>query len=367
MIYALIAAAGSGRRMGACENKIFLSVNGKPIIKQTVDKFLQNKNVDAVALVCAQNDKEHLYSILGDSVEYVLGGATRGESVFNGLKAIAEKADKVLIHDGARPFVDDKTIDAVIESISSGIGAVAGIKAVDTIKQCTKDGFVIATPSRESLWQAQTPQGFICSEIFNAYKQAGFELTDDAAVFEEAGGKIKMVLASAKNKKITTKEDLQKMYLSGIGFDVHQLVEGRKLILGGVEIPHTLGLLGHSDADVLLHAICDALLAAAGQGDIGKHFPDTDPKYKGISSLILLKEVYALLTEKGFKVVNVSAIVAAQRPKLAPYISQMNKNIAEVLELDPARVNVAATTTEHLGFEGEEKGISARAVVSVVG
>ena len=157
------------------------------------------------------------------------------------------------------------------------------------------------------------------------------------------------------------------MYLSGIGYDVHQLVEGRKLILGGEEIPHTLGLLGHSDADVLLHAICDALLAAASLGDIGKHFPDTNPKYKGISSLILLKEVGKLLEGKGFKVVNVSAIVAAQKPKLAPYIAKMNQNIASVLNIDCARVNVAATTTEHLGFEGEEKGISARAIVSVVG
>ena len=308
-----------------------------------------------------------MQAILSDSVTLILGGATRGESVFNGLTWAKGKFEKVLIHDGARPFIDQETIDNVIANISSGVGAVAGIKAIDTIKQCSQEGIVESTPNRQILWQAQTPQGFILDEIFDAYQSMGFDLTDDAAVFEQTGGKIKMVLSTPKNKKITTKEDRPKMHLSGIGYDVHQLVDGRKLILGGEEIPHTLGLLGHSDADVLLHAICDALLSAVGEGDIGKHFPDTDEKYKGISSLVLLKEVADLVSKKGFKVVNVGAIVAAQKPKLAPFISKMNQNIAQALNIDVSRVNVAATTTEHLGFEGEEKGISARAIVSVVG
>lgn len=364
---ALIAAAGKGRRMGIDENKIFLSIDGTPIIKQTVDAFLKNKNIDAVAVICSQDDKQRLQEILGSEITLIQGGATRGESVFNGLAWAKGRFDKVLIHDGARPFINQQTIDNVITNISIGVGAVAGIKAIDTIKQCSEDGFVKNTPERQTLWQAQTPQGFITSEIFQAYKASGFDLTDDAAVFEQVGGKIKMVLSNPKNKKITTKEDLPKMYLSGIGYDVHQLVEGRKLILGGEEIPHNLGLLGHSDADVLLHAICDALLSAIGEGDIGKHFPDSDPKYKGISSLLLLKEVASLLNKKGFKVVNVGAVVAAQKPKLAPYIKKMNENIAQALNIDASRVNVAATTTEHLGFEGEEKGISARAIVSVVG
>lgn len=367
MICALIAAAGQGKRMGAGENKIFLPINAKPIIVATCEAFLKNKNIDAVAVICSQNDKSRLSKMLGEKVTLIVGGKTRGESVFNGLAWAKGKFDKVLIHDGARPFIEQETIDNVIASISDNIGAVAGIKAIDTIKQCSCDAFVESTPNRETLWQAQTPQGFITDQIFNAYQKAGFDLTDDAAVFEKCGGKIKMVLSSPKNKKITTKEDLPKMYLSGIGYDVHQLVEGRKLILGGEEIPHTLGLLGHSDADVLLHSICDALLSAIGEGDIGKHFPDTDPKYKGISSLLLLKEVGALVNKKGFTVVNVGAIIAAQKPKLAPYIQKMNQNIAEVLNIDVLRVNVAATTTEHLGFEGEEKGISARAIVSVVG
>lgn len=367
MTCAIIAAAGQGRRMGAGKNKVFLQVDAKPIIVATCEAFLKNKNIDAVAVVCSAEDKQAMKELLGKKVTLIQGGATRGESVFNGLTWAKDKFDKVLIHDGARPFIEQETIDLVIASIAKGVGAVAGVKAIDTIKQCSPDGFVESTPNRENLWQAQTPQGFITDEIFDAYKIAGFELTDDAAVFEKCGGKIKMVLSSLKNKKITTHEDLPKMFLSGIGYDVHQLVEGRKLILGGEEIPHTLGLLGHSDADVLLHAICDALLCAIGDGDIGKHFPDSDPKFKGISSMILLKEVAALVNKKGFKVVSVGAIIAAQKPKLAPYIQKMNENIASVLEIEVSRVNVAATTTEHLGFEGEEKGISARAIVNVVG
>lgn len=367
MICALIAAAGQGKRMGAGENKVFLQIDAKPIIVATCEAFLKNKNIDAVAVICSAGDKERMQKMLGENIVLIEGGATRGESVFNGLAWAKGKFDKVLIHDGARPFIEQETIDTVIENVQSGVGVVAGIKAIDTIKQCSPEGFVQSTPNRETLWQAQTPQGFITEEIFDAYKTSGFELTDDAAVFESVGGKIRMVLSSPKNKKITTREDLPKMFLNGIGYDVHQLVEGRKLILGGEEIPHTLGLLGHSDADVLLHAICDALLSAIGEGDIGKHFPDSDAKYKGISSLLLLKEVADLVDKKGFKIVNVGAIIAAQKPKLAPYIQKMNQNIADVLKIDVARVNVAATTTEHLGFEGEEKGISARAIVSVVG
>lgn len=366
MICALIAAAGKGTRMGGAENKIFLSVSGKPIIKKTVEAFLSHPRIDAVCIVCAECDREKIAQIIGKTekeIFFASGGATRGESVLAGLKAAEGRFDKVLIHDAARPFIDEGTVDRVIDAIACGIGAVAGEKAIDTIKLCSADGTVEQTPERANVWHAQTPQGFMLDEILSAYRTAGTAFTDDAAVFAAAGGRVKMVEGSRGNKKVTTPEDLEKMFCVGCGLDVHRLCENRKLIIGGVEIPFEQGLLGHSDADVLLHAVCDALLSAAALGDIGKHFPDSDEKYKGISSMLLLKKVAELIGEAGFTCVNVSAVIAAQRPKMAPYIEQMNKNIADVLGIDACRVNVAATTTELLGFEGRGEGISARATV----
>ncbi len=365
MICALIPAAGSGSRTGLRENKIFFSINGKTMIENTVEQFLKHKRIDGVCLICAEKDFLRLKELFGDTVEYVFGGKTRGESVLNGLDKIKNRFDTVLVHDGARPFVSEDIIDRVIDNIKSGQGAIAGVKVTDTVKETDNDAAVISTPDRESLWAAQTPQGFLTDELIAAYKKSGTELTDDGAVFEKAGNRVKMVEGSYANKKITTSEDVRmsNVFLSGIGYDVHALTEGRALILGGVNIPHEKGLMGHSDADVLAHAIMDALLGAAGLGDIGKHFPDTDEKYKGIDSMLLYSHVIALLREKGFEVVNISAIVVAQRPKLKPYIEQMRDNIAKASFVERERVNVAATTTEHLGFEGREEGISAQATV----
>lgn len=368
MICALIPAAGSGSRTKLKENKIFFSIDGEMIIEKTVNAFLDHDKIDGVCLVCSPSDIERLKNIFGDKVEYVLGGKTRGESVLNGLTAIGDKYDTVLVHDGARPFITEDIIDRVIENIKSGQGAIAGVKVTDTVKETDEKGCVISTPDRKRLWAAQTPQGFLTSELIFAYKKAGTELTDDGAVYEKAGFSVKMVEGSYGNKKITTEEDVKmpKEYFSGIGYDVHALCENRPLIIGGVNIPYERGLKGHSDADVLVHAIMDALLGAAGLGDIGRHFPDTDEKYKGIDSMLLFKDVIGLLKEKGFSVGNISAIVVAQKPKLKPYIEEMNKNIASVAEIDLSRVNIAATTTERLGFEGREEGISAQATVMIM-
>ena len=368
MICALIAAAGSGTRTGLKENKIFFSPDGETVIEKTVNCFLKHNRIDGVCIICSKNDKARLESIFGKKVNYVEGGKTRGESVFNGLKAIEEQFDTVLVHDGARPFITEDIINRVIDNIKSGQGAIAGVKVTDTIKETDENLLVTATPLRSKLWAAQTPQGFLTKELVSAYEKAGTEMTDDGAVYEFAGNKVKMVEGAYSNKKITTREDvkMEKIYLSGIGYDVHQLIENRPLIIGGVNIPYDRGLKGHSDADVLLHAIMDALLGAAGLGDIGRHFPDTDEKYKGIDSKLLFKHVIGLLEEKGFSVVNISAIVIAQKPKLKPYIEEMNKNIAEIAKIELSRVNVAATTTEKLGFEGREEGISAQATVMLV-
>lgn len=365
MICALIAAAGAGTRTGLKENKIFFKPDNESIIEKTVKCFLNHKRIDGVYIICSENDRTRLKSIFGDTVNYVKGGKTRGESVFNGLKAIEDVFDIVLIHDGARPFVTEDIIDRVIDNIKSGQGSIAGVKVTDTIKETDENCLVASTPERTKLWAAQTPQGFLTKELLLAYEKAGTNMTDDGAVYEFAGNKVKMVNGAFSNKKITTGEDvkMEKVYLSGIGYDVHQLVENRPLIIGGVNIPYHRGLKGHSDADVLLHAIMDALLGAAGLGDIGKHFPDTDEKYKDIDSMLLFKHVMGLLEEKGFSVVNISAVVIAQKPKLKPYIEEMNKNIAQTAKLDLSRVNVAATTTEKLGFEGREEGISAQATV----
>lgn len=364
MTAVVIPAAGEGKRTGLKENKMFFPLNGEPIIKRTVRAFLSHPLIDAVCVVCSKKDEERMKSILGNSVLYALGGQTRADSVYNGVKKV-ENSDKVLIHDGARPFVDRDTVTRVINAVSYGCCAVAGVKVYDTLKKINGDGLVEKTVDRDKYFRAQTPQGFMTAELLEAYEKATCEYTDDVQLYENIGKKVIAVDGSENNKKITTAEDLKSepVFLTGIGYDVHKLAENRKLIIGGVEIPYEKGLLGHSDADVLLHAVCDALLGASGEGDIGKHFPDTDERYKGIDSTLLLKEVCGFIEEKGYKTVNVSAVVVAQKPKLAPFIEEMNDNIARILGLDRKRVNVAATTTEKLGFEGREEGISATATV----
>ncbi len=364
MTAVVIPAAGEGKRTGLKENKMFFPINGEPIIKKTVRIFLNHPLVDTVCVVCSEKDTERMKSILGDSVVYALGGKTRGESVYNGVEKV-KNSQKVLIHDGARPFVDEDTVTRVINAVSAGCCAVAGVRVYDTLKTVNSEGFIEQTVDRDKYFRAQTPQGFMTEELLEVYGKT--EYTDDVQLYENIGKKVIAVDGNENNKKITTAEDLKSepFFLTGIGYDVHKFAENRKLIIGGVEIPYEKGLLGHSDADVLLHAVCDALLGASGEGDIGKHFPDTDERYRGIDSILLLKEVRRLIEEKGFKTVNVSAVVVAQKPKLASYIDLMNENIAKALGIDKKRVNVAATTTEKLGFEGREEGISATATVMI--
>lgn len=366
----LIAAAGTGSRTGLKENKIFFCINGQPMIQKTVEVFLKHPLVEGVTVICAPKDKERIKSILGERVDYVRGGGTRGESVFNGLKAVRKKYDVVLIHDAARPFVTAEIITRVLEAAASGQGAAAGVPVTDTVKRCDGNCMVADTPPREQLWLAQTPQAFMLEEIYKAYLAAGEQsYTDDAAVFEAWGGKVQLVPGSYDNIKITTAVDVKRkreLFLSGIGFDVHRLTQGRPLILGGEVIPYQMGLDGHSDADVLVHAVMDALLGAAGLGDIGRYFPDTEERWRGISSMELLHHVMQLLRENGFGVINISAVISAQRPKLCEHLKKMAQNIARIVDVPEKRVNIAATTTEYLGFEGRGEGISARSIVMLV-
>jgi len=379
MWYAIILAGGSGSRMGADRNKVLLSLGGEPVIVRSVRAFLGH--VDGVVLVSREEDIPAIRTALdaaGLEACIVPGGDTRQASVWNGITALPADCGRVLIHDGARCLVDDGTIRRCKESVERFGSGVAAIPAVDTIKQVGADEVVASTPDRSTLRAVQTPQGFDTALIRAAHEAAmaeGFLGTDDASLVERLGRPVRLTLGDRKNIKLTTPEDMKmaEAFIGGgfpalrvgQGYDVHRLVPERELILCGVKVPHTLGLLGHSDADVALHALMDAMLGAMALGDIGKHFPDTDERYRGISSMVLLEHVVALLKEHGAQVTNCDVTIVAQKPKLLPYIPQMRQNVAEALGLPPDRVNVKATTTERLAFEGREEGISAQAVCMV--
>ena len=369
MWYAIILAGGSGSRMGAGKNKVLLSLGGEAVILRSARAF--EGLVDGLVVVSRQEDMADVQALLADaqvSAAVVPGGATRQDSVWNGLQALPDDCDYVLIHDGARCLVDEGTIRRAMQSAEACRSGVAAIPVVDTIKIAGEDEVISATVDRDILRAVQTPQAFEADLIRTAHRKAQedrFQGTDDASLVEHLGLPVYMTLGSKHNIKLTTPEDIamaeailnQTAPLPdlrvGQGYDVHRLVEGRDLILCGVKVPHTLGLLGHSDADVALHALMDAMLGAAALGDIGRHFPDSDPQYKGISSMKLLEHVVNLLTQHHLRVANADVTIVAQKPKLLPYIPQMRENVAAALRLPVERVNVKATTTEKLGFEGE--------------
>ena len=379
-ITALIAAAGSGSRMGANMPKQYINIKNKPVLIHTLDVFDTCSDIDDIVIISRADDIDYIKELLQDYnikkvSDIVSGGDTRQQSVINGLNRV--NSEIVLIHDGARPFVTHKQIRALIDEIKVSSAASLGIPVTDTLK-LSNNSTIVKTVDRENLYGIQTPQGFKTDLIKKAHKYAlenSLSVTDDCSVCEAMGIDVKIVTGSPLNIKITTPDDLilaegilnreEKSMRVGMGYDVHKLVEDRKLILGGIEIPYELGLLGHSDADVLLHAIMDALLGAAALGDIGKHFPDTDDKWKGADSKDLLAAVYELITRKGAKIINIDATVIAQRPKLASYIPEMVKTVAKILNLDIDAVNIKATTTEKLGFCGRGEGIAAEAICSI--
>ncbi|MDR7867635.1 MAG: 2-C-methyl-D-erythritol 4-phosphate cytidylyltransferase [Sporomusaceae bacterium] len=384
MVTAVVAAAGSGRRMGREVNKVFLPLAGRPILARSVAAIAACPEVDSLVVVVAPGEEERAAAILAPLAlakpwRVVTGGAERQHSVANALAAVPEGADLILIHDGARPLVDDATVAAAVAAAREHGAAGVAVPVKDTIKTVDEGGCIAATPDRRTLWAIQTPQVFAASLLREAYAAAaaaGVLATDDAALVERLGHKVRIVPGSYRNLKITTPEDMimaqalleseaEKMRRIGIGYDVHRLVAGRPLIIGGVEIPWEKGLEGHSDADVLLHAIKDALLGAAALGDIGRHFPDTDPAYKGASSLRLLAVVGEKLAAAGWRAANIDAVVIAEKPKLAPHIAAMNANIAAALGIAAGQVNVKATTTEGLGFAGRREGIAAQAVAAI--
>jgi len=368
--------------MGDGPRKQYRLLAGRPVLAHTLRVFEEADTVASVVLVVTPGDEEHCRREIVEAygcrkvAAVVPGGRERQDSVRRGLEALPP-APLVVIHDGVRPFVTPERIAAVVEAAAQHGAAVLAVPAKDTVKLGDPAGLVAETLPRDRLWLVQTPQAFRREIILAAHERAraeGFTGTDDASLVERLGGRVALVPGDYANIKITTPEDLAFARVltgetvnlrTGFGYDVHRLVENRPLILGGVNIPYGRGLLGHSDADVLTHAIMDALLGAAALGDIGQHFPDTDPRYEGASSLDLLAAVAGLLAESGFAVHNIDATIVAQAPKLAPHIPAMRANLARSLGIDPGRVSVKATTTEGLGFTGTGEGIAAHAVATV--
>lgn len=364
----IIAAAGSGKRMGSGIPKQFLEIEGKSVLVKTALAFSQNQYVDGFFVVTGKDFVERTEELLKSMDKFMgiaVGGAERQDSVYNGLEMLPEDTDYVLVHDAARPFITQNLIDLVIEKSVEKGAAVAAVPVKDTIKTVDEQGVFTNTLPRNQLRCIQTPQGFQKELLIKAYKKAFAENyygTDDAVLIERTGFPVHLVDGDYSNIKITTKEDMPMECRIGTGYDVHRLEKNRKLILGGVEIPFESGLSGHSDADVLVHAIMDALLGAAALGDIGRHFPDTDEKYEGISSMKLLEHVSWLLERNGYGIGNIDATIIAQAPRLAPFIDEMKINIAETLKISHNKVNVKATTTEKLGFTGRKEGIASEAV-----
>ena len=376
---AVIVAAGNSTRMGGAIPKVLENLNGRPVLLYSFLALAACPQVGELCVVCREEDRPRVEGLLRDMTDkpftVVAGGQERQDSVLNGVSALSPERNYLLIHDGARPFVTPELAGAVCRDAVAYGAATAAVPSKDTCKLSDGEGFVESTPPRERLMAIQTPQAFEREMYLYAARRAqaaGLSYTDDCQLIEAAGGQVRLTPGDYRNIKLTTPEDRQaaRAYLGkgekamrvGSGYDVHKLVEGRKLILGGVEVPFEKGLLGHSDADVLTHAVMDALCGAAKLGDIGKLFPDSDPRYAGISSLELLRQVAALLQERGWAVVNIDATLIAQAPKVGPYRPEMEANLSAALGTDADRVNVKATTEEHLGFTGDSSGMAAHAV-----
>lgn len=369
-VTAIIVAAGASRRMGF-DKLSYRLPDGRTVLETSCALFAAHPAVDELVLVAGGNRPqcEAIAAACPKPCTVVQGGATRADSVRSGLAAA--KGQLVAIHDAARPFASAEIITAALQAAAESGAAAPAVPVKDTIKIADQDGKVVATPDRAMLYAVQTPQCFDRALYLQALEAVSGEkaslVTDDCSLFELAGLPVTLTAGDYANLKITTKEDLQKEKTMriGHGYDVHRLVEDRKLILGGVEVPYEKGLLGHSDADVLLHAVMDAVLGAAALGDIGQHFPDTDPAYKGADSLALTREVAKIIAAHGYKVGNIDATILCQRPKLAPHIPAMRQNIADAFGLPLDAVSVKATTEEHLGFTGEGLGIAAHAVALI--
>lgn len=378
--HALIVAAGRGIRAGGGIPKQYQPLAGEPVLRRTLRAFAQHAAIEAVTAVIAEDQLERFAEAAAgiDKVTPpILGGAERQASVHAGLEALAADApDAVLIHDGARPLVSDETIDKVIAALDANTGAIAALPVADTLKRAGDDNTIAETVPRGGIWRAQTPQAFRFETILKVHRQFADrqDMTDDASLFEAAGIPVTLIEDRPSNIKITRPEDFllaERLLESametrvGSGFDVHAFEEGDRVHLCGIEIPHTHKLKGHSDADVGMHALTDAIYGALAEGDIGQHFPPSDERWKGAESHIFLKHAADLVRARGGRFVHADVTLICETPKVGPHRGAMRERLAEIIGCDASRIAVKATTTEKLGFTGRSEGIAAQATATV--
>ncbi len=378
---AIIPAAGIGTRMNLDHPKQFHMLAGSPLLIHTLRAFLINPHIDRCIVVVPADWLDSTYTLLARygldqaKVAVTAGGRRRQDSVQAGLLLLDDSTDIVLVHDGARPLVSQNLINRCYQAAREHGAAIAAVPVKDTLKRANTTQCVAATIDRQGLWQAQTPQAVRRILLEKAYRESGPEdATDESSLLERAGIPVFLVEGSETNLKITSPEDLilaeilmqntqQPSVRIGHGFDAHRFAPDRALVLGGMTVPHSLGLSGHSDADVVTHALCDALLGALGARDIGHHFPDSDKQFSGIYSIVLLDKVMTYVEEKGFCLGNADITIICQAPRLSPHIPAMEEVLAKTCRVGVERLNVKATTTEKMGYTGREEGISCHAVV----
>ncbi|UFN50681.1 bifunctional 2-C-methyl-D-erythritol 4-phosphate cytidylyltransferase/2-C-methyl-D-erythritol 2,4-cyclodiphosphate synthase [Roseomonas sp. OT10] len=374
---ALLLAAGQGLRFGAAAPKQFLPLAGKPVLRHAAEALLAEGLVDALLPVCAPAEAGRVATLLEGlpALAPVAGGATRQDSVRAGLEALAADPPAiVLVHDGARPVVPAGTVAALLAALQDRAGAIPALPVSDTLKR-GEGGAIAATVPREGLFRAQTPQAFRFPVLLAGHRAAAPGATDDAALLEAMGEAVALVPGSEENVKVTFPEDLARLEAArraalwprtGTGFDVHRLVPDRPLFLCGVKVEHPLGLDGHSDADVGIHALCDAIYGAMAEGDIGRHFPPSEAEWKDADSARFLRHAAALVAERGGVIANADVTLICERPKITPHAPAMRARLAELMGVPLSRVSVKATTSERLGFTGRGEGIACQAAVSVL-
>ena len=379
-VAALILAGGRGTRAGGGIPKQYREIDGISVLRRAIDCFVDCPAVNLIRVVIHADDQALYRAATAglDILPPVIGGTERHLSAVNGLKSLSDfETDIVLIHDAARPFADRGMIERIIAALADAAGAIPALPVSDTLKRvASTDDLIEETVDRAGLWRAQTPQGFRFKAILKAHGQRDSDLpTDDAAVMEEAGMVVCVVDGDERNIKVTTEADfdraeqiLEKHQMQtrvGTGFDVHKLGPGDGVTLCGIMVPCDMSLIGHSDADVALHALTDALLGAIGCGDIGLHFPPSNPKWKGAASHIFVEAAAANIREAGGSIINVDVTIIGERPKIGPHRDEMRMKVAEFLDIPLDRVNIKATTTERLGFTGRGEGLAAQAIASV--
>jgi 2-C-methyl-D-erythritol 4-phosphate cytidylyltransferase / 2-C-methyl-D-erythritol 2,4-cyclodiphosphate synthase len=374
----IIVAAGRGTRVGAAVPKQLLDLGGRSMLRRSVEAFDRHRTVSQLVVVLPDDLVPQGPSLVGETnrpCQFVAGGARRQDSVRHGLEALPPAIDLVLVHDAARPFADAVLIERVIAAAGESGAAIPAVPARDTVKRVDPDRRVVtSTLPREEIWLAQTPQGFRRDVLDQAIAlgESGVESTDEAMLAERAGHAVRVVPGDERNIKITTADDLSaarerlaSTVRAGTGYDLHRLVEGRPLVLAGVTLPFDRGPLGHSDGDVLCHSLIDAMLGAAAQGDIGRHFPNTDPQWRDAAGLDLLARASAIVRAAGFTVTNVDVSVLLERPKLAPHLDDIRTRLARVLGLPVDRVSVKGKTNEGVDAVGRGDAIAAHAIAIV--